>query len=726
MTDFASLVEPRLGTDVGRWIAFSSACRPFGMVSLAPDSVTDKDWGGGYRYSAGVVQGFSHIHSWQISGILVMPVTGDISPLAGPAAWESTFSHDSERCKPGFHALTLDRYGIAVELTATLRVGVHRYRFPTGAQQPAILLDLASTLGPCEMGGAALKQTGPRTLQGHVINQPTVRKPRPLTIYFAIEVDQDVTIDPFDAADVRTCLRPSDVDQPVTMKVAISYTSVDAAIENLHAETTGKSFDVIRDEAQAEWNAWLSRITVEGGTDEQRARFYTDLYFSLCGRRTMSDAAGTYIDNTGPQPRVRQIPIDPATGQPRYRHHNSDAFWGTQWSLVPLWSIAYPHLVHDFCHCFYDMYANGGLIPRGPAAGNYTFVMTSAQSTPLYAAALHSGIYKPADADALYAALRKNHFPGGLMSKAGYEHHTCIGGGIEDYIALGYIPEDLPKSGFHNNGASQTIEHAFNDNAMAAIARTLGKADDVALFIQRSRNWRNLFDKSVGFVRPRNRDGTWLEPYDPMSRRGWTECNAWTMTFYATYDLDGLIECFDSRDALLSQLERGFQLCRDRGYYVPHEKHEDVPFDFGNEPALACCHLFQRAGDHRRTQFWLRQVLDTIKSGNDPTDNFAGDEDEGIMGAWNVLAGIGLFCIDGAASNPIRYMITAPLFDKITIALDDRFFPGRSLTIATRGNAPGAVKYIGAAAWNGQPIDDLSLTHDQIVSGGELVLDLID
>ncbi len=722
MHDYAALVEPRLGTNIGRWISFSSACRPFGMVNLSPDNLTEGDWGGGYRYSEKSIRGFSHIHSWQISGILMMPVTGDVDLSAGPDGWLSPFSHDTEHCKPGDHRLTLDRYNINVELTATLRTGLHRYTFPEGADA-SIILDLASTLGPCKMGGAALTQTGPRTLEGWVINEPTVRKPKRLTIYFAIELDQDVAIAPFDSSNIRTRLKLS--SPVVTIKVAISYTSIAAAWDNLKRETDGKSFDQIRAEAHDEWNQWLSRIEVEGGTDEQRARFYTSLYFSLCGRRTMNDAAGTYIDNTNAEPTIRQIPLDDA-GEPQYRHHNSDAFWGAQWTITPLWAIAYPHLVHDFCHCFFDMHENGGLIPRGPAGGNYTFVMTSAQTTPLFATGIHTGIYKPDDLHAVYRALRKNHFPGGLMSKCGYEHHTAKGGGIEDYIALGYIPEDLPNAGYHHNGGGQTIEHSFNDNALAQIARTLNNAEDADLFTVRSKNWRNLFDKSLGFVRPRNRDGSWFEPYAPENRKGWTEANAWTNTFFCTHDLDGMIECFGSREAMLDRLEAGFKICRDKGYFVEHEKHAEIPYDFGNEPALACCHVFQAAGDHRRTQFWLGQIFDNLKSGNAPTDNFAGDEDEGLMGAWNVLAAIGLFSIDGAASNPVKYMVTAPLFNKVTIHLDPKYFPGGTFRIVTRNNAPGELRYIHTASLNNAPLKSLDIAHADIKHGGVLYLDLTD
>ncbi len=721
--NYVELVEPRLGTDKGRWSAFSSACRPFGMVNLSPDSITDGDWGGGYRYSSKVVRGMSHIHSWQVSGILVMPITGSVDIDAGPDAWLSPFSHQDEICKPGDHRLTLDRYGIRTELTATCRVGLHRYHFPQAVDDPRIVLDLKSTLGPCAMADPVLRQISPTTCEGQVTNLPTVRKPKPLTIYFAVECGQPVKLDPFDPVRGRTLLRPTDATGPLELRIAISYTSLSAAWDNLHHETDHRTFDEIRTDARSQWNDWLSRIKVEGGTPEQRGRFYTSLFFALCGRRIVSDAAGSYIDNTGANPVVRHIPLDDH-GQPRYHHHNSDAFWGAQWSITPLWALAYPQLIHDFCHCFFDMYRNGGLIPRGPAAGNYTFVMTSAQSTPLFATGLHTGIYRPDDIQAVYQALRKNHFPGGLMSKCGYEHNTCVGGGVEDYLERGYIPEDLPKAGYHANGAGQTIEHAFNDHALAQLAQTLGHIDDHAAFTSRARNWRNLFDRSIGFVRPRLRDGSWLEPYSPWNRKGWTECNAYTMTFYPIHDIAGLVECFGSRDALLSALENALEITRQRGYFVPHDHHQDIPIDFGNEPALYACHLFQAAGDPRRTQLWLNRVLDEFKHGNQPTDHFGGDEDEGLMGAWNVLATLGLFAPDGAVTRSPRYQLTTPQFDHIVIQLDDRFFAGRSLTITTYHRTPGALNLIQKAVLNRQPLPEREITHAQLVQGGHLELHL--
>jgi len=334
-------------------------------------------------------------------------------------------------------------------------------------------------------------------------------------------------------------------------------------------------------------------------------------------------------------------------GKSRYRHFNSDSLWGAQWGITQLWALAYPELLDEFCRCFLDVHDNAvanngealGLVPRGPCGGNYTFVMTSAQSTPMFAAAIHTGAYQPADIARVYAALRKNHFPGGLMSKAGYEHQTCVGGGIADYMEKGFIPEDLPKTGFHNNGASQTLEHAYNDWALSQLAITLGLKSDAELFDKRSKNYRHLFDRALGFMRPRNRDGSWVAPYSADDKRGWTEANGWTYTFYVPHDVVGLASLFGSGDQFLGRWTQAMEISASKKFIAPHGRHEENTFDFGNEPPLGVPFLPTLVGRGDLTDIWVRRVLDVAKSGNSPTDGYGGDEDQGIMRGLECVSG---------------------------------------------------------------------------------------
>lgn len=727
-SDFAALVEPRVGTTQTRWIHFSSACHPFGMVSLSPDTRIDGDWGCGYVYGDDQILGFSHAHDWQIAGLLVMPIVGEIDPRGGPSAFASPFSHEGEICKPGDHRVFLERYGIKAELSASLRVGLHRYRFPAG-HSAAIILDLATTLGPCDMGTAQLRRLDARRFEGSVINLPTIRRPQPLELFFAIELNAPAALEVFEGETARGALESIEGKavrfrfdlgalDAVEMKVAISYTSRAAAWENLEGETGGHDFDAARAQTRDEWNRWLGRIEVEGGTDEQRARFYTDLFFALAGRRTFSDLRGTYVDNIGDAPVMRQIPLD-ENGKPRYRHMNSDSLWGAQWSIIPFWSLFYPEVIGDFCHCFFDYHRNGALIPRGPAGGRDTFVMTSAQSTPLFVAAIAQNIVQFDDVEEVYAALRTNHFPGGLMSKSGYEHRTCIGGGLEDYIERGYIPEDLPRAGFHNNGSAQTMEHGFNDWCLGQLAARLGKTDDAHLFAARARNYRNLFDAEIGFARPRNRDGSWISPYDPMDGRGWTEANGWNYTFYPSHDVAGLIECFGSRAAFLERLEAGMEICASKGFNAPHGKHYENTFDFGNEPPLAIPYLFHKAGARDRSQFWLHRIFASLKSGNSPLDGFGGDEDQGMMGAWNALGSLGIFSVEGGCSQTPTFQLLAPHFERATIHRASGDF-----RIETRGYVAEKLCFLRAAELDGVPLENFEMTREQFDGGRKLILTL--
>ena len=240
-------------------------------------------------------------------------------------------------------------------------------------------------------------------------------------------------------------------------------------------------------------------------------KFYTDLWHALLGRRIVSDVDGSYCDNTGPQPVTRQVRLD-AQGKPLFPHYNFDALWGSQWSLNILWSFAYPEVMDGFCNTMVDMYRDGGMIPRGPSGGNYTFVMIGDPAAPFFAAAYNKGI-RGYDAEKAYEGLRKNALPGGIRDHAGYEFGTnASGGGMKYYVERGYVPEDIEGRGMHKDGAAMTLEYAYEDWCVAQFAKALGKDADARWLSARSYNYTNLWDASMKLMHPRNRDGSWLRP----------------------------------------------------------------------------------------------------------------------------------------------------------------------------------------------------------------------
>lgn len=726
-------VDPLIDTANRRFFFFSSACRPFGMINLSPDTVQSGAWGSGYRYYEPYVLWFSHVHAWQLAGIPVLPTTGPCRGHLGSAVYRSRFLHDDETIQPGYHALTLADYDIRAQLTATDRVGFHRYTF-SQAGETNILFDLSAEVGSSEMLDFMAAQVSQTELAGYVENAPTRRRPKATRIYFVVQVDrpflslnawQDDQLLPNvtrhgQKGGIYLTYRPQP-GETLQIKVAISYCSVEQARLNLDTELPHWDFDRVRREAAAVWNEWLGRIEVVGGTDAQKTKFYTDLYHALLGRRRVNDVNGKYSDMTGPQQVIRQIPLD-ENGRPTYEHHNSDAFWGAQWNINLLWSIAYPDVVHNFCNTLVDMYKNGGLIPRGPSGGNYTFVMTSPSSTHLLVSAYQKGI-RTFDVDAAYAGLVKNHTPGGLISKAGYEHDTCIGGGAEFYLERGYVPLGIEADAYHLKGATQTLEYAFCDWSLAQLAAALGKTADFQTYLSRAANYRHLYNAATGFMQPRLMDGSWLEPFDPMAPDGWVEGNGWQYLWHVPHDAAGLIDLMGGRDRFIRRLDDMLTLAEAGNFIAPHTQHHLNYVDYGNQPSLYIAHLFTYAGAPWLTQKWVRRIIAAAKSDITPDGGYGGDEDQGQMGALNVLMAIGLFNVNGGSSREPFYEITSPIFDKIIIHLHPRYSSRQQFVIEVENNQPENV-YIQSATLNGQPLTRAWFTHQQLVQGGTLRITL--
>ena len=279
--ELVDLVYPLLDTENSRWFFFSSASRPFGMVNLSPDNQIGGAWGSGYRYNTDTIKGFSHIHAWQMSGVSVMPV---IIPKENPRTiftdFYSKFSHDEEIITPGYHHLELDRFNISTTLTSTTRTGFHQYVYPQN-QKAAILFNLNTMLGPCNNSNGILEQNNPMELSGSVVMDPTKRRPKPLTVYFKVKLDTEVSAFEKDEVTGNYLVSLDNTKERVLMKLAISYTSKENAEYNMETELPQWSFKEIVKDSRAEWNSLLERIEIEGGSHNDQRRFYTDLWHAL-------------------------------------------------------------------------------------------------------------------------------------------------------------------------------------------------------------------------------------------------------------------------------------------------------------------------------------------------------------------------------------------------------------------------------------------------------------
>jgi predicted alpha-1,2-mannosidase len=736
------LVYPYIDSANSRWFFFSSASRPFGMVNLSPDTRVDGTWGTGYRYHVDTIRAFSHIHAWQLSGVPVMPVTGEFTGHLGPDAYGSRFSHDNETVSPGYHQVWLDDYEINVELTSTTRVGFHRYTYRR-SENSHILFDLTTTLGPSGPLTGHIRKLSDTELEGEVVMAATRRRPKPVSVFFVARFDKPFKTfsgwkdgKPVNAREViegpaigAYVSFPTEDNDTRLMKVGISYVSTEQARLNLETELPHWDFDLIVNESADEWNRWLSRIEIEGGTVKERRRFYTDLWKALQGRRILSDVNGKYSDMTGPERRTGQIPLD-ESGFPLFNHHNSDSFWGAQWSLNTLWHLVYPEVTESFVNSMLMMYDDGGLIPRGPSGGNYTFVMTGATSTPFIVSAYMKGI-RGYDVQKAYEGMRKNHFPGGLMSKAGYEHETYRGGGIEYYINNGFIPHPLSDTiyGFHQDGSGQTLEYAYQDWTLAQMAKKLGYEDDYELFSRRSLNYKNIWHADSSWMWVRDKEANWKEPFNVLNYgNGWVEGNAAQYSWWVPHDVEGLVRLMGGNEFFNAKLNRSFELAQ-RHDFVSGKSHSvetiqenrEVYINYGNQPCMQTAFLFNLSGAPWLTQYWTRKVIEQVYSDLSPDFGYSGDEDQGLMGSLAVLMKIGLFSTNGGTSTEPYYEISSPAFDRITIHLNPKYYSDETFIIETSGNGPGNY-YIQGAEFNGMELDRPFIYHRDVIRGSVLRL----
>jgi predicted alpha-1,2-mannosidase len=552
-----------------------------------------------------------------MAGIPVMPTTGKIMSHLGMEATKSSFSHDKEIAQPGYHKIVLENYNITAELTSTIRVGFHRYTFPK-TDSAYISFHTGAFLAHGKVDSSYVRKINNHEIVGFSLIGKTMRRPKPTYVYFAAKIDHE--IQEFGGWENNKLLAPATEvngknngaylrfkshDKPILMKVAISYTGIENARKNMETELPGWDFEKTKEDSRKEWNIMLSRIQVEGGTEKQKVKFYTDLWHSLLGRKIVNDVDGKYCDMTGEHPIIRQVKLD-SKGKPVFPHYNFDAWWGSHWTLDVLWSMVYPEIMDGFCNTMVDVYKYGGIIPRGLSGGNYIYVMIGDPAAPFFACAYNKGI-RNYDVDLAYEGLLKNAYPGGIRDRAGYERDdNPTGGGMTYYIKRGYVPEGLEGNGMHKDGASMTLEYAYQDWCIAQMSKAMHKNKDYKYFMKRSENYRNLWNPETRFIHPRNIDGSWIKDFSPIAEEfntiGFCESNSAIYTNFVPHNLDGLISLFGGKENYTSFLTSSFEKATENRFVAPHGKHARSRVDYENQPSCHMAHLFNFSGAPWRTQ----------------------------------------------------------------------------------------------------------------------------
>lgn len=743
--DATKYVDPNIGAVHARWFFYTPAALPFGMAKLAPHTNAQGSPGSwapcGYDNRHTSIEGFGHFHEFQIGGVVVMPTTGELKTINGSLdnpdeGYRSRFNKSSEHAEPGYYSVVLKDYAIKAELTATERVGYHRYTFPK-SDKSHLIFDIGHKQGESsDVTEAYAKLTEDNVVEGYVVTNPEYVKfcdpGNRVKMYFVAKlskkplevgsfVNSKITENSKTTKGVNNGIYLSfstEEKEVVEMQVGLSYTSIENAKLNLTTETKSMTFDKVKQRSKQIWNEKLSRIKVEGGEEASRIKFYTGLYHAILGRGLASDVNGAYPKNDGS---IGQLPLN-KSGQPKYHHYNTDGIWGGFWNLAQVWALAYPEYLCEYVQSNIDFYKENGWLHDGTAAGTYTNgVQTNFQGL-LIASAYNCGL-RNFDIKKGYEAA--------YFNEVKYRNRP-FGSGKYDlgyFVNKGYIPSKdttISNGWVFNFGASHALEYCFSSYAVANMAKKLGKTEDYKLLMKQSQYWKNIFDHKTKYIRPKLPDGEFIDNFDPMQAwRGFQEGNAYQYTWYVPHDVEGLMNSV-GKELFNERLEKMFNNAQKTLFGGGKEIHSfsgvEKLYNHGNQPCLHNAWLFNYSGKPKLTQKWTRTICNEFYgTGQIHGYGYGQDEDQGQLGAWYVMASMGLFDVQGHASENPKFQIGSPQFDKITINLNKKFYKNDKIEIDVINNSKENI-YVKSIELNGKPVDGHSIDRNQLINEGKLTI----
>ena len=711
----ASYVRPMMGTGAdGRVVPI--AAMPFGMVELGPDTYYSNS---GYHYSHTRIQGFSHTHKSGGGGtdfqdIAFMPVCGESwrDCREYPDGLSSAFSHKQETAMPGYYRVRLLDHQIEAELTATERCGAHRYSYPDGADASYITIDLkrgnvnATTIIPEDnfdtVKVSRLEWVDSYTVRGYRISNGWAPEQH---VYFYARFSKPVKecriydhrklregLREVESTDVRAVLRFDNSDgQPVVSTVGISPVSMEGAARNLKQEIGKHSFDELRTAAYKAWDKALSVFQVNDPLTTQKEVFYTTLYFSMLYPQLYSDITGEY----------RSSDSKVYKGDFRY-FAGVLGLWDTFRAQNPLITLLRPDVSNDLMRTFLEHYRHCGQLPIWTLAGMETMCMIGYHSMPVIADAYYKGIRKY-DVNALYNAMKES------ANRDTFGYFLRSFRGARYYKQYGYVPCDLEV-----NSVSKTLEYCYDDWCIAQMARMLGHKEDYAYYTRRAGWYKNVFDRSINFMRGKNSDGSWRTPFDPFMSNHYRpnddfcEGTSWQWSFFVPHDGKGLIRLFGGRDAFAAKLDSLFA--------GSSEIHGDHPapdisgmlgqYAHGNEPGHHTIYMYNYAGQPWKGQKLISDVLYTLY--NTSPDGICGNDDTGQMSAWFVMSAMGFYPVTHGQGI---YFIGSPLFKELKL----KHAKGTLTILAPEVSYKNC--YIQSVSLNGKPYNKSWLQHNDLFEG---------
>ncbi|MFJ9241903.1 GH92 family glycosyl hydrolase [Streptomyces sp. NPDC101776] len=707
------LVNPFIGTE-NDGNTYPGAAVPFGMVQFSPDTGHNT----GYDYSQNHIRGFSLVH---LSGVgcglggdlPVLPTTGEVT-RTDYAQYAAEFSHDDEHASPGYYQVGL-KTGIEAELTATARTGVQRYTFPA-TDKANVLLNAAQSLhsGVSSKVDVLDNRTVRTTITGRGFCQDT----KPYTVYTITRFDRPfTTYGTWNGSTVTAGSKSgsggayvrfdTSKDRTVEATTALSYVDAHGAAVNLRAEG-GSSFDAVRHRAQRAWEDRLDDVRAQGGSDSLRRTFYSSLYRSFLAPNIGSDADGRY---TGWDQKIHR-----AKG---FTYYQNWSLWDTYRTQSQLLALLAPREARDMAISVIKIDEESGWLPKWGYGTVETNIMTGDPVTPFLTNAYQQGLLKGYEERA-YRALKQNAdgVPSTESAALGREAN-------KEYIANGFAPyiKDRPHAkpgdSDYDHGASATLEYALSDAMLAQMARDLGHGADAARYAARAQSYRNIFDPSTGFFRARDASGAFVGPTDPAQSEGFHEGTSWQYQWLVPQDLPGMVDLIGGQQAANARLDSFFaydQLLADPAK-TAREVWVDGPYDYynadkynpQNEPDLIAPYTYLSTGQPWKTTDVVHAALTLFTDG--PT-GMTGNDDLGTMSAWNVLSSIGIFPVQPGYDT---WGLSTPVFDRVDLTLDRRYYPHGALTIKAPGTSAGD-RYIQAARTDGTSYDRTYLTTGQLRS----------
>ena len=696
LDSYTGLVDMKIGTG-GHGHVFVGANVPFGLVQLGPTSIPQEwDWCSGYHDSDSTVIGFSHTH---LSGtgigdlfdITVMPVTGEVTYARGTednpesGLW-SYADRTREIAKPGYYSVPLTRYGITAEMTATNRVGLHRYTFPQ-SEEAGIVIDLLN--GGCWDAPTEtyIEACGDNAVKGYRYSKGWANAQR---IYFYAEFSKPFNdlyvhsieyMPMFAKADFQT-----GEGEQIMMKVALSPVSMEGAYANMQAEMPGWDFEATAKAADKAWNEELGRIKAETSDKEALKVFYTALYHAMIAPATFCDVDGSYRGADGE-----------IYDYPGHKTYTTFSLWDTYRAAMPLYSIFQSERYIDFINTMLSIYKEQDKLPVWHLHGCETNCMVGNPGIPPVADAIVKGL-EGFDYEYAFEAMKIS----ALRPDRGQEHR----------MRYGYIPYDLM-----NESVAYELEYALADGALANAAKVLGKEADYQHFINRSKSYVHLFDHELRFLRGKDSKGNFRKEYSPFASThradDYCEGNGWQYTWLVPHDFRGLVSCFSSKEAFLGKLDSLFTVS---SVIEGAETSPDISgligqYAHGNEPSHHILYFYTMAGQPWKTADKVREVLGTLYSAK--PDGLSGNEDVGQMSSWYILSSLGFYEVEPASA---RYWFGSPIFDKAEIEV-----PGGTFTVIAENNSADN-RYIQSVTLNGKAYTKGYIEHKDIAAGGELVL----